>query len=64
MRARRTIRAFSPEPVAIELIENAIAAAATAPSSANQRPWRFVVVRDPDLKRRIRESVEAEEREN
>lgn len=64
MRARRTIRAFSPEPVPFELIENAIATAATAPSGANQQPWRFVVVRDPDLKRRIRESVEAEEREN
>jgi nitroreductase len=64
MRARRTIRAFSSEPVPFELIENAIATAATAPSGANQQPWRFVVVRDPDLKRRIRESVEAEEREN
>jgi len=64
MRARRTIRAFSTEPVPFELIENAIATAATAPSGANQQPWRFVVVRDPNLKRRIRESVEAEEREN
>jgi iodotyrosine deiodinase len=53
MRARRTIRAFSTEPVPFELIENAIATAATAPSGANQQPWRFVVVRDPNLKRRF-----------
>ena len=64
MRRRRSIRAFSPEPVPFELIENAIATAATAPSGANQQPWRFVVVRDPELKRRMREIVEQEERES
>lgn len=64
MRGRRSIRAFAPDPVPFELVENAIAAAATAPSRANQQPWRFVVVADPDLKRRMRETVEREEREN
>ena len=64
MRQRRSIRAFAPDPVPFELIENAIATAATAPSGANQQPWRFVVVKDPDLKQRIREAVEKEEREN
>ena len=64
MRRRRTIRAFSPDSVPFELIENAIATAATAPSGANQQPWHFVVVSNPDLKRRIREAVEQEEREN
>ena len=64
MRARRSVRAFSAEPVALELIENAIRAAASAPSGANQQPWRFVVVRDPEVKRRIREAAEAEEKKN
>ncbi len=64
MRQRRTIRAFAPDPVPFALIENAIATAATAPSGANQQPWRFVVVADPALKRRMREVVEEEEREN
>lgn len=64
MRTRRTIRAFSSDPVPLELIENAIRAAASAPSGANQQPWRFVVVRDPETKRRIREAAEAEEKEN
>lgn len=64
VRARRTVRSFSPEPVAIEVIENAIRAAALAPSGANQQPWRFVVVGDPAVKRRIRLAAEAEEREN
>jgi nitroreductase len=61
---RRTVRDFSPEPVAIELIENAIRCAASAPSGANQQPWRFVVVSDAAIKREIRVAAEAEEREN
>jgi nitroreductase len=63
MRARRSVRQFSSEPVPIELIENAIAAAGTAPSGAHQQPWTFVVVSDPELKRRLREAAEAEERD-
>jgi nitroreductase len=62
--ARRTVRFFSPEPVPRELIENAIRVAGAAPSGANQQPWRFVVVSDPDVKRRIRAAAEEEERRN
>src|ERR1051326_8395905 len=64
MATRRTVRFFSPEPVPFELIENAIRCASLAPSGANQQPWKFVVVGDPEVKRRIREAAEAEERES
>jgi iodotyrosine deiodinase len=63
MRRRRSVRAFSREPVPYALIENAVATAGTAPSGAHLQPWTFVVVSDPELKERIRESAEAEERE-
>ena len=59
---RRSVRQFSDEPVPHELIENAIRAAGTAPSGANQQPWTFVVVSDPELKARLREAAEHEER--
>jgi len=62
MRTRRTVREFSHDPVPIELIENAIAVAGRAPSGANQQPWTFVVVSDPEVKRRMREAAEDEER--
>jgi nitroreductase len=62
MRERRTIRDFSSDPVPRELVENAIATAGTAPSGAHQQPWTFVVVSDSDVKRRIREAAEDEER--
>ena len=61
---RRSVRHFSTEPVAFALIENAIRAAATAPSGANQQPWRFVVVSDHGLKKELREAAEAEEKAN
>ena len=63
MSTRLTIRSFSPEPVPFGLIETAIKTAATAPSSANQQPWRFVVVSNQEVKRQIREAAEVEERE-
>ena len=61
---RRSVREFSSEPVPMEVIDQAIAAAASAPSGANQQPWTFVVVTDADVKRRIRIAAEEEEREN
>ena len=62
--SRRTVRDFSPEPVPFALIENAVRAAAFAPSGANRQPWRFVVVSDPEIKRAIRVAAEAEEKES
>jgi len=64
MRTRRLVEQFSTEPVDIELIKNAIAAAGTAPSMGLQQPWHFVIVGEPAMKRRIREAAEAEEQEN
>lgn len=60
---RRTVRQFADRPVPLDIIENCLRAAGTAPSGANLQPWHFVVVTDPDRKRRIREAAEREERE-
>jgi iodotyrosine deiodinase len=62
MLTRRTVRHYSSDPVPEALIDQAIAIAGSAPSGANLQPWRFVVVRDAEVKRRIREAAEKEER--
>jgi nitroreductase len=61
MRQRRSIRSFAQDPVPWELIENALRTAGSAPSGANQQPWTFVAVLDPERKRQIREAAEREE---
>ena len=61
LNSRRTVREYSPEPVPFELIKTAIQTAGTAPSGANMQPWRFVVVKDAETKRKIREAAEKEE---
>ncbi|MEV0582487.1 nitroreductase family protein [Nonomuraea sp. NPDC050310] len=61
---RRSVRFFSPEPVPRECVELAVMAASTAPSGAHQQPWKFIVVGDPETKKRIREAAEVEERQN
>jgi nitroreductase len=59
---RRSVRAFSDEPLPEGLLDACIAAAGSAPSGAHRQPWTFVVVTDPETKRRIRAAAEEEER--
>ncbi len=64
MDRRRSVRMLSDEPVPLELIENAIRTASTAPSGAHLQPWRFVVIGNPAVKTQIRKAAEEEERVN
>ncbi|MDE0914453.1 MAG: nitroreductase family protein [Planctomycetota bacterium] len=64
LEARRSVRSFSTDLIPAGVIEECLRAAGSAPSGANLQPWSFVVVRDPALKRRIREAAELEEHEN
>ncbi len=59
---RRSVREFAPDPIPAGVLEECIRCAGSAPSGAHRQPWTFVVVRDPDTKRRIREAAEEEER--
>jgi nitroreductase len=62
MNTRRTTRDFSTRDVSKHLIEHAILCAGTAPSGAHLQPWTFVAISNQDLKQRIREAAEEEER--
>ncbi len=64
MSRRRSVRSMSTRSVPRECVESAIRTAASAPSGANQQPWHFVIVDDPETKRKIREAAEQEEKEN
>jgi nitroreductase len=52
--ARRvSCRAYQHTPVPQAQLMQILEAARLAPSACNQQPWRFAVVRNPDLRRRI-----------
>ncbi len=42
--SRRSIRAFRPDPVAREVVEDILRVAARAPSGTNMQPWKTYVV--------------------
>jgi nitroreductase len=56
---RRSVRAFMPLPVEQSLIERALAAAATAPSSCNTQPWAVHIVSGERLEKLRAALVEA-----
>lgn len=62
-RRRKSIRRYKNKAFSVEKILYAIRAAIEAPSGANQQPWRFIIVDDPQIKIRIREICEKGEKE-
>jgi len=54
---RRSIRAYSPEPVAQSDLDAILLEASLAPSAFNLQPWRFVVVRDAAAKERLADAA-------
>lgn len=62
MDQRRTVREFDTRQIPLEVMENIILTASTAPSGAHKQPWTFCLVSDPEIKLKIREAAEEEEK--
>lgn len=56
----RSIRRIKPDPVPQDVLDRVLQAAVWAPSGGNRQPWRMVVVRDPQQKRKLRDLYVAE----
>ena len=56
------MREFSDREIPLEIINNIVSAAASAPSGANKEPWFFSIIRDADVKHQIRLGAEKEEK--
>jgi nitroreductase len=63
MQRRRSVRHYSSEPIPLDVLRTCVTAATRAPSGAHKQPWSFVIVTDPEVKKRIRVAAEAEEHE-
>ena len=61
---RRTVRDFSSEEIPLEIMENIIMSASTAPSGAHKQPWTFCLISNKTLKKELRKLAEEEEKKS
>ena len=61
IKTRRSIRNFKSSIIDDQIIKNAILSAGSAPSGANLQPWHFVVIKNKNIKKKIRKEAEKEE---
>ena len=57
IKARQSVRAYEDKPVEEEKLQAVLEAARLAPSACNFQEWRFVVVRDREMRRKIAEAA-------
>ena len=62
MNQRRTVREFDSRNIPLDVMENIIQTAGTAPSGAHKQPWTFCLISDPEMKKQIRIAAEEEEK--
>ena len=53
IKKRRSIRSYRTDPIDDKIITRLLEAMRLAPSAKNLQPWKFVVVRDPNIKERL-----------
>ena len=54
---RRSYRHFKPDPVPVEIIEDALKVAAWAPSAKNQHPAKWIVINHPERIKEIMDHI-------
>ena len=57
IKERRSVRTYQSRTVPHELIEQVLVAAGWAPSAHNAQPWRFIVLADESVKRKLAEAM-------
>jgi nitroreductase len=53
IKRRRSIRRFAPDDVPEDMVNQILEAARLAPSASNRQPWRFMVVRDKEMRKQL-----------
>jgi len=54
---RRSIRKYKHDPIPDEFVTELLHAARLAPSGCNAQPWRFKIVKEPDVKARLAQAA-------
>jgi len=53
IRTRRSVRSYRPDPIPDDVLRRVLEAARIAPSGSNRQPWRFIVVKDEETKKKL-----------
>ena len=57
IKQRRSIRKYLTREVSQKIVLDVLEAAGCAPSAHNSQPWRFIVLQDPSVKRRLADAM-------
>jgi 5,6-dimethylbenzimidazole synthase len=62
--SRRDVRGeFKPDPIPNDVLSRILSAAHHAPSVGFMQPWDFIVIKDPDIKRKVKAAFEVANQE-
>jgi nitroreductase len=50
---RRSVRSYESRPIPKDILEKLIECANEAPSGMNSQPWRFIVIEDEEMKKKL-----------
>lgn len=53
IRTRRSIRSYKPDPIPNDVLMRILEAARIAPSGSNRQPWKFILVKNEELKKKL-----------
>ncbi len=57
VKTRKSVRRYKSEPVPDEVLKKILEAARQAPSAGNSQPWEFVVVKDPETRKKVSKGI-------
>ena len=57
IKTRRSVRSYSSQPIPADVMERMRQALRYAPSACNFQPWRFILVADPELRRKVAQAA-------
>lgn len=55
IKTRRSVRSYSSKPISDEVLKKVLNAARIAPSGNNRQPWKFIIIKDTERKKKIAE---------
>ncbi|KPK63277.1 nitroreductase [candidate division WOR_3 bacterium SM23_42] len=56
IKKRKSVRKYKSDPIPEDVLNRILDAGRMAPSAKNYQPWHFIVVRDPEMKKKVAEA--------